>query len=373
MHRPLHTSMGPTTKAQSGLRLGSVHPDRGGVSPHSRLQRSATLGGLPFRVKLQLSAKAQSHGAEPQRERERIVLGRRWYCPFCNGPENQCPLQIRAEIHCFMASNGVLPGNPLFLLSKEGERENERELLGFTGGGEPSEQGAGATGLQLLCISLHFQMASGSRLRRGGSSSNVGRSSGFRPRSPHFCKVVVAESLRRGKIEIPLKFVRKYGHDLLNQVVLKVPGNDEWLVAVEQAHGKLWLGEGWREFQDHYCLIQGSFLLFQLDNLIGFHVLIFDRTATEIDYPARNPRGSICKNFMSSAKIKTGLPPVELGHEGKSWPVKMLCYPEERQGRLCRGWAAFLDSNAVRAGDVCFFELLKRNVFYVHIFRCSAH
>ncbi|OWM82193.1 uncharacterized protein LOC116207874 [Punica granatum] len=162
---------------------------------------------------------------------------------------------------------------------------------GGRGGGEPSEQGAGATGLQLLCISLHFQMASGSRLRRGGSSSNVGRSSGFRPRSPHFCKVVVAESLRRGKIEIPLKFVRKYGHDLLNQVVLKVPGNDEWLVAVEQAHGKLWLGEGWREFQDHYCLIQGSFLLFQLDNLIGFHVLIFDRTATEIDYPARNPRG----------------------------------------------------------------------------------
>ncbi|OWM66991.1 hypothetical protein CDL15_Pgr000443 [Punica granatum] len=86
---------------------------------------------------------------------------------------------------------------------------------------------------------------------------------------------------------------------------------------------------------------------------------------------------SLCNEFMRWAEIETRCHPVELRHEGRSWPVKMLCYPkpEGNQGKLCHGWAAFLKDNVVRHGteDICVFELINRNAFCVHIFRCSAH
>ncbi|XP_031397473.1 uncharacterized protein LOC116208268 [Punica granatum] len=79
---------------------------------------------------------------------------------------------------------------------------------------------------------------------------------------------------------------------------------------------------------------------------------------------------------MRWAEIETRCHPVELRHEGRSWPVKMLCYPkpEGNQGKLCHGWAAFLKDNVVRHGteDICVFELINRNAFCVHIFRLKV-
>ncbi|OWM82220.1 hypothetical protein CDL15_Pgr001794 [Punica granatum] len=51
----------------------------------------------------------------------------------------------------------------------------------------------------------------------------------------------------------------------------------------------------------------------------------------------------------------------------------MFCYTEEHRGKFCAGWLKFLKENHLRNGDVCVFELVKKNVFEVHFFRCSAY
>ncbi|TYH37966.1 hypothetical protein ES332_D12G077200v1 [Gossypium tomentosum] len=48
---------------------------------------------------------------------------------------------------------------------------------------------------------------------------------------------------------------------------------------------KLHLQNGWREFAEHYLLEFGSFVVFRYEGNDRFHVLIFDKSASEIDYP----------------------------------------------------------------------------------------
>ena len=54
----------------------------------------------------------------------------------------------------------------------------------------------------------------------------------------------------------------------------------------------------------------------------------------------------------------------------QSWPVKLLVYPRASY-KLSAGWSAFMKENTLKEGDVCVFELIKRDdvVFKVNIFR----
>ncbi|KAM4118026.1 hypothetical protein ACB094_02G169700 [Castanea mollissima] len=54
----------------------------------------------------------------------------------------------------------------------------------------------------------------------------------------------------------------------------------------------------------------------------------------------------------------------------RSWPVKLLVYPRASY-KLSAGWSAFMKENTLKEGDVCIFELIKRDdiVFKVNIFR----
>ncbi|XP_059639687.1 B3 domain-containing transcription factor VRN1-like, partial [Cornus florida] len=49
--------------------------------------------------------------------------------------------------------------------------------------------------------------------------------------------------------------------------------------------GDVWLQNGWQEFKVYYSIGHGHLLVFRYDGNSHFHVLIFDLSGTEIEYP----------------------------------------------------------------------------------------
>ncbi|PRQ47790.1 putative transcription factor B3-Domain family [Rosa chinensis] len=122
--------------------------------------------------------------------------------------------------------------------------------------------------------------------------------------TPHFFKVILDDNSRDLKLvivplflgthfvvqKIPKKFLIKYGEDLLNTVCLKLPSGSEWEVELIRCKGKAWFEKGWPEFSRFCCLDCGNFLVFRYEGNSTFEACIFDRTATEIDYPITVPK-----------------------------------------------------------------------------------
>ncbi|OMP07070.1 hypothetical protein COLO4_07656 [Corchorus olitorius] len=86
---------------------------------------------------------------------------------------------------------------------------------------------------------------------------------------------------------IPKKFVRQYGKLLPRLVNVEVPSGGVWEVEVAKCDCDpwMWLQKGWPEFAKHFSLKCGHFLVFRYQGNAHFHVSIFDKTATEIEYP----------------------------------------------------------------------------------------
>ncbi|GMI68861.1 REPRODUCTIVE MERISTEM 39, REDUCED VERNALIZATION RESPONSE 1 [Hibiscus trionum] len=106
----------------------------------------------------------------------------------------------------------------------------------------------------------------------------------FTSKTPHFFKVILQDTIRVGVLGIPREFVRKYGNDLPNTVELEVPSGAIWKVELTKNNGRVRMQEGWREFAEHYSLEFGSFVVFRYEGNGHFGVLIFDRSASEIEY-----------------------------------------------------------------------------------------
>lgn len=88
--------------------------------------------------------------------------------------------------------------------------------------------------------------------------------------------------------KIPDAFMRKYGYDLEDIVVLKVPTGATWqveLVRNEINLGGTLLQKGWERFAEFYFIEKYYFLVFEYLGNSQFHVFIFDQTALEIEYP----------------------------------------------------------------------------------------
>ena len=66
---------------------------------------------------------------------------------------------------------------------------------------------------------------------------------------------------------------------------LTIPTGTKWTVKLTKRDGEVWFQNGWREFANCHALTMGSFLVFRYEGNSGFFVLIFDATATEIEYP----------------------------------------------------------------------------------------
>ncbi|KAK8653762.1 hypothetical protein V6N13_127746 [Hibiscus sabdariffa] len=106
----------------------------------------------------------------------------------------------------------------------------------------------------------------------------------FSSKTPHFFKVILQDSVRDGVLGIPRRFVRKYGNQLPSIVKLEVPSGAVWQVELTKSDETVRLQKGWREFAEHYSLEFGSFVVFRYEGNGRFHVLIFDRSASEIEY-----------------------------------------------------------------------------------------
>ncbi|KAG7993800.1 hypothetical protein I3843_01G024100 [Carya illinoinensis] len=107
-------------------------------------------------------------------------------------------------------------------------------------------------------------------------------------KAPHFFKIILADSLRHGKLMIPRRFVRKHGEGLSNLAFLNLPNGAEWKLELMRCDGEIWLQKGWQEFLEYYSVKPGHFLVFRYEGNSRFHVLIFDMSATEIDYPTHS-------------------------------------------------------------------------------------
>ncbi|KAJ4842225.1 hypothetical protein Tsubulata_007610, partial [Turnera subulata] len=107
----------------------------------------------------------------------------------------------------------------------------------------------------------------------------------FQPKTPHFFKITLGDTIHNEKLMIPPRFTRKYGKGLPSKVILNVPTGATWRVELERCGAEIWLQNGWKEFAEYYSLTYGHLLLFQYKGNHDFHVLIFDSSATEIEYP----------------------------------------------------------------------------------------
>ncbi|KAE8651937.1 hypothetical protein Csa_005915 [Cucumis sativus] len=95
--------------------------------------------------------------------------------------------------------------------------------------------------------------------------------------------------------EIPRKFVREYGLKALlkDQICLKVRDGKEWNVGLTKSNNgtRVWLHYGWEKLVGFYSVKSGYFLVFKYENPSpSFYVVIFDHTATEIEYPVKKTR-----------------------------------------------------------------------------------
>ncbi|XVF17763.1 hypothetical protein REPUB_Repub10bG0151800 [Reevesia pubescens] len=107
----------------------------------------------------------------------------------------------------------------------------------------------------------------------------------FTNKTPHFFKVILKEAIRDGKLGIPRNFVRKHGKRLPSPIKLEVPSGAIWQVELRKCDDMVWLQKGWKEFAEYYSLELGDFVVFRYEGNAYFHVLIFDKSASEIEYP----------------------------------------------------------------------------------------
>ncbi|XP_022158239.1 B3 domain-containing transcription factor VRN1-like [Momordica charantia] len=96
--------------------------------------------------------------------------------------------------------------------------------------------------------------------------------------------------------EIPKKFVREYNGVLVqallsSKMCLKVADGREWNLGLAKSNGRVWFSDGWQKFAEFYSLGFGHFLVFRYESQSSsFHVVVFDISATEIEYPAKSIR-----------------------------------------------------------------------------------
>ncbi|CAI0541353.1 unnamed protein product [Linum tenue] len=110
-----------------------------------------------------------------------------------------------------------------------------------------------------------------------------------------FFKIILQSTIRDKKLLVPRKFIRDSADCLLysKSATLKVPSGDEWEVELgREGEEDVWFGNnGWQRFAEFYSLQYGHLLVFEYSGRSEFSVVIFGRSATEIDYPVREVIG----------------------------------------------------------------------------------
>lgn len=83
---------------------------------------------------------------------------------------------------------------------------------------------------------------------------------------------------------IPGKFVRKFGDELCDVATLRAANGCVWKVGLTREGRKIWFNNGWHDFVKDNSILKEYFLVFEYGKNSTFDVLIFDKTACEIEY-----------------------------------------------------------------------------------------
>ncbi|KAK0580941.1 hypothetical protein LWI29_007917 [Acer saccharum] len=84
---------------------------------------------------------------------------------------------------------------------------------------------------------------------------------------------------------IPEKFVRKFGDELSDVASLRDPNGQVWHVKLVKDGKEIWFHDGLHDFVKYHSICAGHFLVFKYAKNSNFHVLVFDKTACEVQYP----------------------------------------------------------------------------------------
>ncbi|CAL1408669.1 unnamed protein product [Linum trigynum] len=126
-----------------------------------------------------------------------------------------------------------------------------------------------------------------------------------------FVRILLQEDIDQDKnMLIPKKYSDEHCYGLPSMVTLELPNGDAWLVQlVRDDKGRVWFKKGWQQFSRHYCFKHGDFLVFERQGTSRFLVLVFERSAAEIDY-SKFPVDCSCPEELAPAvgRMKMGDP-----------------------------------------------------------------
>ncbi|KAJ6836571.1 B3 domain-containing protein-like [Iris pallida] len=104
---------------------------------------------------------------------------------------------------------------------------------------------------------------------------------------------------------IPEKFARNCKEELSENLVLKGPSGNLWLVKLLKVDGELLFKNGWKEFVEAHNVEKGDILSFEYEGNSCFNVLIYDRTSRcerETSYFARNHKNILADKACQPKK-----------------------------------------------------------------------
>ncbi|KAL2513992.1 B3 domain-containing protein REM14 [Forsythia ovata] len=210
----------------------------------------------------------------------------------------------------------------------------------------------------------------------------------------HNPKVSSTASMDLGTRALPKAFCRFLNVDKLANIT---SGKGSWNVNVRQgSDGMMCFEEGWADFVRKHCLTVGDIVVFKHIGEMHFKAFVFDlNTACEKEFDKDlasnegassqrrdNPYFVITMQHYNSPDCKRNRPCVHIPAEfwksnglnkktsvnlrdplGKKWSVELKIYKSYGNGRVImgRGWKQFYESNKLKIGDVCTFELLGNN------------
>lgn len=103
---------------------------------------------------------------------------------------------------------------------------------------------------------------------------------------------------------------------------LKVPHGSTWPIELKKCdNGMFWLGKGWREFMEHYSIGHGHLVVFKYEGDSMFHVIIFDKSASEIDYSSSSGEAL---NHEAELLSRKGIDVIEVEDSENFMPCKRL-------------------------------------------------
>ncbi|XP_015878653.3 B3 domain-containing transcription factor VRN1-like [Ziziphus jujuba] len=116
----------------------------------------------------------------------------------------------------------------------------------------------------------------------------------------HFFKIILPSTLKDQKLKIPRKFGKKIVNELSSIATITVPNCHTWKLGLEKANGRISFVDGWQQFVDYHSIASGYFLVFRYEGFSKFHVYIFDKSCTEIDYPIMN---GVCNKLEPKKEV----------------------------------------------------------------------